>query len=111
MPTEHLSDFDDHPWCQELLNSKGIELVPQPDRRPADAPKRKIVSNSMLAKTLWTDHGIRAYVPFKRTTTERAEKYPDEYCMLMSLGDGLDGMIGRAHGGFNALVIDQLTGV
>ena len=111
MPVEHLSDFDEHPWCQEILSSKSIEILSYPGRRPSNSEMRKIVPNSMLSRTLWTDHAIRAFLMFKRRTTEGAVTHPDEYCLLLSLGDGLDGMIGRAHGGFNALVIDQITGV
>ena len=28
----------------------------------------------------------------------------------MSIGNGLDGMIGRAHGGFNSMVLDHING-
>ena len=64
-----------------------------------------------MSQTLFTDQAIRAYVAFRRKTTDRDVTYPYEYCVLLSLGDGCDGMIGRAHGGFNALIIDQITGV
>lgn len=111
MPEEHLSDFDDQPWCQEILKSGSIEIIPQPGRRPNNDEMRKIVSNTMMSQTLWTDQAIRAYVAFRRKTADGAVTYPYEYCLLLSLGDGCDGMVGRAHGGFNALVIDQLTGM
>ena len=35
---------------------------------------------------------------------------PWESCKLLSLGTGLDGKTGRAHGGFCALVLDDFTG-
>ena len=29
---------------------------------------------------------------------------------MLSIGSGIDGKSGRAHGGFNALILDQMTG-
>jgi hypothetical protein len=109
MRVEHLSDFDDQPWCQELLKSN-IEIISQPDRG-RDEKMRQVVSNSMMADTLWTERAIRAYVAFRKKITDGAGTHPYEYCLLLSIGDGVDGKRGRAHGGFNALVIDQITGV
>ena len=112
---EHFFDFDSQQWSKDLLASD-IELIESPDRRPV-GPMRKITSNSLVSSSLHTDRTIRAWRYFKRphrrTPTEsvRPEAQSDyEYCLLLSLGDGLDGMIGRAHGGFNALVIDHITG-
>lgn len=111
MPVEHLSDFDGHAWCQAILNSEGVEIIPNPGRRPNGVRMRELVSNSMMSQTLWTDQAFRAYVAFRRKASDEAGMYPYEYCLLVSLGDGCDGMIGRAHGGINALIIDQVTGV
>jgi hypothetical protein len=108
MPEEHLSDFDHQPWCQEILRSNSIEILPDTRRVP---DKGSVVSNSMMGQTLFTDQAIRAFVAFKRKTAEGTPPYDYEYCFLLSIGDGCDGMRGRAHGGFNALIIDHITGV
>lgn len=107
MPEGYLSDFDNQPWCQELLKSD-VEIMGRSGRASTD---ENIVSNSMMEQTLMTEQAVRAIIVLKRKTADGAVAYPDEYCMLLSLGNGVDGMRGRAHGGFNALVIDQLTGV
>jgi len=64
----------------------------------------------MFLRTLYTPHGIRAQINFKRPTTEPDAIISYEYCYLISLGDGLDGLTGRAHGGLNALILDHMTG-
>ncbi|KAF1808039.1 hypothetical protein P152DRAFT_376510, partial [Eremomyces bilateralis CBS 781.70] len=66
--------------------------------------------NSMFARTLYTNYGIRAQINFKRPAREADSILPYEHCFLLSIGDGLDGKKGRAHGGFSALLMDQMTG-
>ncbi len=130
-------DFD-IPWCQNLLASHRISDVQVPTEHRLrtdnnDIPSHDGVSNSMFAQTLYTPSAIRAQINFKRprprprpTTPETAKAEADslesqsssqshpweswEYCYLLSLGSGVDGKTGRAHGGFNALILDQMTG-
>jgi acyl-coenzyme A thioesterase PaaI-like protein len=112
-------------WCQDLLNSNNIisdsiEIPTQHRLRTADTDNdnntplhgegEDAVSNSMFAQTLYTPSAIRAQINFKRRTSEPDSVNPWEYCSLLSLGSGLDGKTGRAHGGFNALILDQMTG-
>ena len=110
---KHHSDFD-LPWCQSLLSSD-ISVVEVPPRDPKSLPTPD-VSNSMFLRTLYTDHGIRAQVNFSRATSEpdaitpANSTAPYEYCYLLSIGDGVDGKTGRAHGGFNALILDHMLG-
>ena len=101
---EHLLDFE-NPWCQGLLKSN-IEVLER-DRRPLE-PMRSLVSNSMVAESLCTEKTIRAWIHFRRFVPE-TNMY--EHCLLLSLGTGLDGKFGRAHGGFNALLIDHVAGM
>lgn len=103
------SDFD-IPWCKDLLQSD-IEVVEIPTRKDkSPSPNDDEVSNSMFARTLYTETAIRAQVNFKRPTSEPDAITTTEYCYLLSLGSGVDGKSGRAHGGFNALILDQMTG-
>ncbi|KAF2095778.1 hypothetical protein NA57DRAFT_78560 [Rhizodiscina lignyota] len=98
-------DFDT-PWCKKLLadpNLKWREQVP-------DRYHGKTVTNAMFEQTLYTEHGIRAHLAFSRPSEEPDAIEGTEACFLMSIGNGLDGKRGRAHGGFNALVLDQVSG-
>ena len=60
--------------------------------------------------TLYNNRGIRAHLAFRRPCKEAEAIEPYEECVLVSLGDGLDGMTGRAHGGFNSLLLDHIAG-
>jgi len=100
-------DFD-IPWCIDLLRSD-IEVVEVPTREMQNPPSSE-VSNSMFLHTLYTPSAIRAQINFKRPTREPDAITLYEYCYLLSIGSGVDGKRGRAHGGFNALILDQMTG-
>lgn len=110
------SDFD-LPWCQALLKSE-IDIYEVP-RRPDDTIDEAQSTNqdsdpsqntSMFAKTLYTPQGIKAQINFTRTSKEPDAVLGYEVCYLVSMGTDLDGKAGRAHGGFNALALDQVTG-
>lgn len=111
-------DFD-IPWCQSLLSSN-LEIIEVPyisDSAEKDhathinfGKQMPGVNNSMFTQTLYTPIGIRAQINFKRPSKEPDAIRGHEYCFLLSLGSGLDGRFGRAHGGFNALILDQLLG-
>jgi acyl-coenzyme A thioesterase PaaI-like protein len=64
----------------------------------------------MFQYTLNTDRGIRAFLSFRRWGKEPDSIFPWENCFLISIGDGVDGATGRAHGGFNSLVLDHVCG-
>jgi acyl-CoA thioesterase FadM len=64
----------------------------------------------MFQQTLYTPFAIRAQINFRRPALESDSITSWEFCYLLSLGSGIDGMSGRAHGGFNALILDQITG-
>ncbi|KAK5125713.1 hypothetical protein LTR85_011987 [Meristemomyces frigidus] len=74
------------PWCQKLLSDPSIQWTHDVSNHLADGT----VSNSMFNKTLYNSRAIEAHLSFRR--------------------DALDGKHGRAHGGFNALILDQITG-
>lgn len=64
----------------------------------------------MFIQTLYTPTAIRAQINFERTSKEPDSITGREFCYLLSIGTGLDGKTGRAHGGFNALILDHITG-
>ncbi len=64
----------------------------------------------MFQFSLNTNRGIRAFSAFQRPTKEPDSIFPWEDCFLLSVGDGVDGAPGRAHGGFNSLILDHICG-
>lgn len=74
------------------------------------------ISNSLFNKTLQSEGAIIAQIAFRRPSLELSaipslsSSIPMEDCLLLSIGDGLDGKAGRLHGGFTSLVLDQITG-
>ncbi|KAK4547540.1 hypothetical protein LTR36_000497 [Oleoguttula mirabilis] len=96
------------PWCQTLLSDPNLQWAEELTSVFAD----RSVTNSMFNTTLNTSHAIKARLFFRRPSPEPdAAVQREESCMLLSVGDGVDGKAGRAHGGFNALILDQVTGV
>lgn len=98
-------DFS-HAWCTKLLSDPDIQLSQVLSRQFSD----RTVSNSIFETTLSNDRAVRARVDFRRPCREADAVRETEDCSLLSIGDGLDGKSGRAHGGFNALVLDQVSG-
>ncbi|KJX93642.1 thioesterase superfamily protein [Zymoseptoria brevis] len=98
-------DFASTKWVQDLLNDPNIQHVPE-----RGLFSQTDVSNTMFDRTLSHPEGIRARILFRRLAQDpnAASKY--EECYLMSVGDGLDGKTGRAHGGLTSVVLDQLLG-
>jgi acyl-coenzyme A thioesterase PaaI-like protein len=106
----------DLPWCHTLLASD-IEMV---DNAPGghDYHPSPGVSNSLFARTLAAPeaNALRRFIMFTRRSTSsnaiaiKPSKVPIEQCMLISIGDGADGKLGRAHGGLNALILDHVLG-
>lgn len=108
--TEH-PDFNAQ-WCKSLLTDPNIQAT----RGFTPDLSDKTVSNSMFNRTLCAKDAIRAQFSFRRQCKEptaiRSEHNSQliEDCILLSLGDALDGKAGRLHGGFSSMVLDQITG-
>lgn len=96
------SDFQ-APWTQKLLSNSDIRWTEQ-------VPRRDNITNSMFEKTLAAPDCIKAHLSFNRPTEEKDAIQPHEECFLMSIGNGVDGKAGRAHGGFDGLILDQISG-
>ena len=101
-------DFN-HEWCQEILSSPDIRWNTKTDERNATSDPDK-VSNSMFEYTLYSERGIRAHLSFRRPSKEPEAIDGWEACFLISIGDGVDGKTGRAHGGFNGILLDHISG-
>lgn len=90
-------------WIQQLLSDPDLQWTVQ-------VPRRDNTTNAMFEQTLSGPDKIKAHLSFNRPTKEKEATQPFEECFLMSIGAGIDGKAGRAHGGFNALVLDQISG-
>ena len=93
-------------WVQNLLSAPSVEIIRE--LPPHWTPE--IVSNNMFNLSLAHSTGLRARLLFRRKSTEPDSISNTEYVYLLSIGTGLDGASGRAHGGFASLVLDQLLG-
>ena len=98
-------DFQALPWTQRLLASPNLTLIPENNTED-------MTPTAMFNTTLYRPGAISAHISFSRPSTapDALPGGADERCMLLSLGHALDGKPGRAHGGFNSLVLDQLCG-
>jgi acyl-coenzyme A thioesterase PaaI-like protein len=100
-------DFDKE-WCKKILSNHEIQWTTTArDERMASGEG---ISNSMFEYTLYSERGIRAHLSFRRPTKEPEAIDGWEACFLLSVGNGVDGKAGRSHGGFNALILDHITG-
>lgn len=99
MPKENLGDFD-QPWCWKLINSPLVKEVPFQSRTIT----RNSTLHSMFNRTLATNDTLRACQAFhmKNDVENRTD------CILLaSIGSGLDGHPGLAHGGTIATLFDE----
>ncbi|KAL2044564.1 hypothetical protein ABVK25_012374 [Lepraria finkii] len=88
---------------------------PHQPRQQMDAPSAVPISPRLrpklaLRKPSRQPDCIRAHITFTRPTTNPSAIKGIEECWLLSVGSGVDGKAGRGHGGFNALVLDQISG-
>jgi acyl-coenzyme A thioesterase PaaI-like protein len=97
-------DFKSTKWVQDILNEAGVEYIPEGQGSKIN------VSNTMFDSTLSHPEGVRARVLFRRPCRDAEAASKFEECYLMSVGTGLDGKTGRAHGGLTSVVMDQLLG-
>ncbi|KAK3055582.1 hypothetical protein LTR09_003502 [Extremus antarcticus] len=94
------------PWIERLLANPQKEWTVQVPRPYLGGT----VTNAMFERTLGTPDGIRAHLSFNRPSQEPDAINHLEECWLLSCGSDVDGRAGRAHGGFNTLVLDQISG-
>ena len=94
------------PWCRKLIDNPQKQWTVQVPRPYLGGT----VTNTMFEKTLGTPEGIRAHLSFNRPCSEPDALNRVEECWLLSCGHDIDGRAGRSHGGFNALVLDQISG-
>jgi len=94
------------PWCQTLLSDRHIQWP----AKTKDDILQESGHNSLFEQTLYHPTGIRAHLAFRRPTTEPDSIHRLEDYFLLSLGTGLDGKTGRAHGGLSGVICDHISG-
>ena len=109
------------PWCATLLSSPSIQYKPVLSR----IPKPDSREDSLFAETLKTEKTVKAALcvyqsPDPPKTKSEGNEVLDldwvparikEVCLLLSLGDGLNGQPGLAHGGMIATLLDEAMAI
>lgn len=71
---EHLEDFTKHEWCNAILSDPSVAKI---SKRTAPELNVNGVSNSLFAKTLFTDDAVRAFLSMYRPGRGRAAGIAD----------------------------------
>lgn len=114
-PAKHTNSAPTHPdfqlpWTQAILNNPQTEIY-----MPTSWSSTE-VNNQMFGRTLSspTANALKAHIFLQRPCSEPSlynpNSNPIEDVYLLSIGPGVDGATGRAHGGFNSLILDHITG-
>lgn len=105
MTHEHTSDFS-LPWCLALSEDPNFKLIPTASRRDDESTGE----NSLLANALANERCIRAVKTFvKRPNLESPSAHNNiEVYKLYSLGHGVNGHPGIAHGAIVTLMLDEV---
>lgn len=99
MPKENIGDFNEI-WCQKLINSPLVKEVPFQSRTIT----RNSTLHALFNRTLATNDTLRACQSFQ---LDHQDKKRTESILLASMGSGMDGHHGLAHGGTIATLFDE----
>jgi len=106
----NLDHFTTIPWCHALLSDPTFTPVPTGSRIP-----KSTTEDSFFAETLQTPRTILALVSLHSPPVPNDPAFPGcpirEIRTLISLGDGLNGHPGLAHGGLIGTLLDEVSGV
>ena len=110
MPKESLGDFDNIKWIQDIVHDPDVKEVPFHSRTVF----RDSTHHSLFNRTLATNDTLRACQSFLRLRPCKESETPDsedgrkkESLLIASMGRGLDGYPGFAHGGTIATLFDE----
>ncbi|PPJ54893.1 hypothetical protein CBER1_06056 [Cercospora berteroae] len=114
LPSEYLGDFDDLEWVQAIIRDPAWKEIVYPSRTIT----RNSTTQSLFSRTFATLDTLRACQAFARIHDGRSGEKSDtnvhkkeEAIVIVSLGRGLDGHPGLAHGGTIAALFDECLGV
>ncbi|KAK4609175.1 hypothetical protein CLAFUW4_14375 [Fulvia fulva] len=94
------------PWIPAILNGPNVTIITETRRIENNGQ----VANSMFNDTLVHSEGMKARIQLRRPCLEPDSLSGVEDMLIITIGNGLDGKSGRAHGGFSSLVLDHITG-
>ncbi|KAI4947794.1 hypothetical protein J4E86_008310 [Alternaria arbusti] len=100
------SDLLSVPWAAALIND--------PNWTPMETSSRSVKpsgEDSFFAGTLGTDRTITTLLTFRPKNEETGDIAYKEIKTIVELGDGLQGYPRIAHGGFQATLLDEMSGV
>jgi thioesterase superfamily protein 4 len=100
------TDFNDIPWCAELIKDPSFEYSPTYSRQPKDSGE-----DSFFAETLRTDRTIRRCLSVNSLPNPNLNPPIREVRTFLELGSGLNGYPNVCHGGFVATMLDEVMGV
>ncbi len=106
MSKEPPHDFSQR-WCIAIAKDPAWKLSPTPSL----VLHPTTTENSLLAETLSTTRGARAVQTYLKKSPDAAAPLQDmaEVRMVISSGDGVNGMAETCHGGLIGLVFDEVT--
>lgn len=112
-PAKHTNSSPSHPdfqlpWTQAILQHPQTKIYTPTSWSSTE------VDNQMFGRTLSSpsSNALKAHIFLQRPCHEPALYTPGglEDIYLLSIGAGVDGAKGRAHGGLNSLILDHITG-
>ncbi|KAM3414474.1 hypothetical protein BST61_g9637 [Cercospora zeina] len=114
LPGEYLADFDGQEWAQAIIRDPAWEEIPFASRSIA----RNSTMQSLFSRTFATLDTLRACQAFTRSgdahsrgESGASDHRKNETIVIISLGRGLDGHPGLAHGGTIAALFDECLGL
>jgi acyl-coenzyme A thioesterase PaaI-like protein len=94
--------FSDQPWCLSILRDPAYTIIPLHDKHYEADP--------FFHKTLHTPCTIRKSIFMQSALNDLMSFQPDEFLMLLDVGEDIVGQTGLCHGGFLATIMDEVTG-
>lgn len=109
MHEERTADFS-LPWCIALFKDPSLQRIPTAFR----VIHGSTLANNLLGIELFNERSIPAVQTFikrrprPKNVCSPHDHHDIEICMLLSLGRGVEGIAGTAHGGIVALMLDEV---
>lgn len=107
MPNEETSDFS-LPWCLALSKDRSFQPIPTASRITHESTGENNLLAGVLANK-WSIPAVQTFIkrpcPYSSSPHHNIQVY-----MLFSLGRGVDGIAGTAHGAIVALMLDEVMG-
>jgi hypothetical protein len=124
-PQSALVHFETLPWCRSLIQSPHISPLAMPSLEPkatsedalfatllarnSQRPDRETIISCISYRGVAATAATDTVIPHDCVTGEGREY--DEVLMLLKVGNGMDGHEGILHGGFIAMILDEVMGM